>query len=514
MLLLQDLHVTYPGKPPVEAVKGVTMSCPQGCTTVLLGASGSGKTAISMAALGLLPPGSTVQGELIWQENQQSTPLNALKPEARRTWTGQHFGWVAQGAQSALHPTRTISSLLGEAVRVHCPTWDQQRRMQEIFTLAEALNLHKKHLDAYPHQLSGGERQRWLLALALVSQPDLLIADEPTTSLDPRSEEQMLNLLRCIQQERGLGILLITHDLTVAARMADTCYLLEEGKLHPDSGGQISVLRKPGGPLAPRPKPEGQPNIKPGEPLMTVKGLEVRYEARGNWFTRSESVQALHPLDVEIRQGECLGVVGLSGSGKSSLAKALLGLVPAEGNVQWHRPERPMAQRVQLILQDAYGSLHPRFRIGDVVVEVIRRHQPTLSRSERILAAKKLLELVQLPVKAFDKYPSQLSGGERQRANLARALAPNPSLLILDESLSSLDRSLQSEMLALLRQLIEEQGKALMLISHDLHMVRGFCEKLLLLDGGQIIETGDTEAILTTSTHPATLALVRAASQL
>ena len=512
MLLLQDLQVCYPGEPPVGAVRGVTMSCPKGSTTVLLGASGSGKTAISMAILGLLPPGSTVKGELIWQENQQNTLLHTLSPEARRSWTGQHLGWVAQGAQSALHPTRTISSQLLEAARFHRPQWDQPRRMEEILALAEALELHKSHLEAYPHQLSGGERQRWLLALALVSQPDLLIADEPTTSLDAKSEDLMLRLLRGIQQERGLGMLLITHDLRVAARMADSCYLLEQGKLHPDSGGAFSHLRRPGGPLAPLPLPETRPATSSGDLLLSARGLAVEYEARGNWFSRGKRVQALQPLDLEIRQGECLGVVGLSGSGKSSLAKALLGLVPAQGNIHWQQQEKPLARRVQLILQDAYGSLHPRFRIGDLIMEVIRQHQPSLSRTERILAARKLLELVRLPATAFDKYPSQLSGGEKQRANLARALAPDPGLLILDESLSSLDRSMQLEMLRLLGQLNQSRGLAMIVISHDLQLVRGLCERLLLLDGGMVIESGETEAIFTRSTHPATRALVDAAS--
>ncbi|MDP5170133.1 MAG: ABC transporter ATP-binding protein [Bacteroidia bacterium] len=516
MLLIKNLAVTYQGKEAIRAVKGVSCELIEGKTTVLLGESGSGKTAISLAILNLLPANAQVSGAIYWKEEHRA-PINllSLSNKERRTWAGGNIGWVAQGAQSSLNPTRSIGSLLFEAIQSQ-RSLTKAEIQTEISSLIEELDLDPLHLQSYPHQLSGGERQRWLLALALSTTPRLLIADEPTTSLDILSEHHLLTLLQNIQAKRGLTLLLITHDLRVASRMGHQCLFLHQGKIDDQRGDFLSLVAREDSRLHQLwntwTQEYRQPKMERSAEILHIRQLSVTYPSRGNWLRKGTASPALFPLDLRLFKTESLGIVGVSGSGKSTLAKAILDLIPYSGEILWNDTSSSVAKKVQLILQDSFASLHPRFTISYTLTEVLRVHRADLSPDRKRELLLNTLAKVKLPASCMDRFPGELSGGERQRVSIARALLVEPQLLILDESVASLDVMTQDEIIRLIHEIREANDLALMVISHDLRVVKALCQQVLILKKGRQIEKGPLASILTDTKDPYTLELLHAAA--
>ncbi len=492
MLTVNQLSVTYPGASiqsaaSKEAVRSVSFGLGAGSTTVLLGPSGSGKSSIGLALAALLPPGTSTSGHVWMQASKEKQDLLRLNS------THPRIAWVAQGAQQALSPTRSIRSLLQESLSFHQVS---QKSNHPVFieSLAHDLDLQLALLEAFPHQLSGGQRQRCLIALALCKNPSLLIADEPTTSLDILAAAKLLDLLRSIQEKRQLALLFITHDLRICAQLQAHTLYLREGQILQEGGfeellGQadspLNQIRNHWSRIHHIPFPDNPP------PLVSLRQVFVSYEARGGMFARKQSVKALNNVSLSLQQGESVGIFGESGSGKSTLGKVMCSLLPYKGDIQWHGDigmDKP-AKRVQLILQDSYSSLHPRFSVRKILKEILRIHQPEKTNQQHQQIAVEFLRSARLDESYLDKFPSTLSGGERQRVAIARSLAIQPSLLILDESVSSLDPEIQHEILTVIVDLARKTEMTLMVISHDYRIIRQLCHRVIVLKDGHNIES-------------------------
>lgn len=489
MLKVENLKVTYPGNPPVHAVTGISFELAKGKTTVLIGPSGSGKSATVSAILGQLPDGSSLEGSVLIEKQQDSyIPIDTLSEKER----GGLIGWVPQDAQRTLSPTRSIGSLLTECLSFHRP--EGTSHQSQIEDILKELDLPPSILKAFPHQLSGGQRQRCMLAIALIKNPRILVADEPTTALDALRENQWLDLIERLQETRDLTVLLITHDDRIASRTGDQFLYMKSGQLidqpDPHSIGKIDQE----GPASPV--------------ILDVSDLSVSFKSRGNMFRKGEPVNALTHVSFQLRKGEILGIAGESGSGKSTLSKCLVNLLPYKGNITLKEGD---SSRVQLILQDSYSSLHPGFKIVTSLGESIRVWKPEFSSQERKQFASDLLKTVQLAPGYLDKYPGELSGGERQRVSIARALIPNPSILILDESISSLDYELQQDMIRLISSLSTSQELSMIMISHDVRILHQICHSILILHEGKVIESGPTDQLIQSPQHPQTKRLIMAA---
>lgn len=513
MLQVEGLDITYSGKKKVHAVRNISFEVVPGQTTTLFGQSGSGKTAITLGILNLLPENASSKGHIFWSTSEgEKIDLAGLPETKRREWIGKHIGWVSQGAQRALSPTRTINSLLREAIKVN-GTLPTAEVAAEITMLMTELGLPESILTAYPDQLSGGQRQRCLLALALINRPKILIADEPTTSLDVLNEHLLLKLLQKIQLQRNLAILFITHDLRITSGFQGPCYYMEHGSfvMSGNSANEIaSKLQKPIDHFSPdEPTERSSVEIPPNPELLSINNLSVTYNAQGSIFKTSSPVKAVQKAGFSLTKGESIGIIGASGSGKSSLAKAIAGVLAYEGEIIWQEGEG--SQRVQLILQDSYSSLHPRFTVEKTLLEVIRIHSTGLNKPERKRLATSYLKQVQLGEEYLGRFPDQLSGGERQRISIARSLAAMPGLLILDESISSLDFDLQQKMIDFIRSFLSTTELALIVISHDVRVVRKLCQRIMVMENGKIIESGNTQEVILQPKHQHTQALLGAA---
>lgn len=515
MLEVEGLDITYTGKKEIHAVREISFAVIPGQTTTLFGQSGSGKTAITLALLGLLPENASCTGRIRWNTPQdKAIDLTDLSGVKRSHWIGKHVGWVSQGAQRALSPTRTIESLLREAIHVNGDFPKDQVEI-EITALLEDLGLPQSVRKAYPDQLSGGQRQRCLLALALINRPKILIADEPTTSLDVLNEHLLLKLLRKIQTQRNIGILFITHDLRITQDFIGPCYYMENGSfvVRGESTREVSMeIQKITGPFsADQNSILPSQDLSPRPELISINQLSVTYHSQGGVFSTKQAVKAVQQVSFSLSCGEAIGIVGSSGSGKSTLAKAVAGVLAHEGQLNWHNSTTNSLKNIQLILQDSYSSLHPRFTIEKTFQEVIRIHHPDFNKTEIKALAVSYLKQVQLSDDYLSRYPHQLSGGERQRVSLARSLAANPALLILDESISSLDFELQQKMVELILSLQSAHQLSLIVISHDFRVVSKLCQRIIVMEAGKVIESGDTQDVIQQPQHKHTHALLEAA---
>ncbi len=494
----------------VHAVKGLSLKVEPGEVMALVGESGSGKSVTATTALGLLPKTAHIEGRTVVGDDV----ISELSGRALRAIRGRRVAMVFQEPMTALNPVIRIGEQLTESMEVHGIAYGRQAWQRAIELLAAVgIPAPERRVKQYPHELSGGMRQRVVIAMALTCDPEVIIADEPTTALDVTVQADILDLLRSLKDKLNTGILLITHNMGVVADMADNVAVMFKGNIV-ERGPVQEVLLNPQHPytqklLAAVPHlgdGHGQFGAAPhevaddAEEALTVKNLVVEYKRSGK-----KPFRAVDDVSFDVRRGEIVGLVGESGSGKSTIGRALLGLIPSEsGEVQVLGEDllsmrggqlKSLRKRVGVIFQDPAASLNPRFPIGDVISEPLAVHGIGTAK-EREKKVHELLEAVQLPRSAYNRYPHELSGGQRQRVSIARALALQPDLLIADEPTSALDVSVQASVLAMFTELQRHFGFACLFISHDLAVIDSLAHRVVVMQYGKIVEAGTREDVL------------------
>jgi len=526
LLELKDLRIAFGGQ---AGVHGVNLCIQPGERVALVGESGSGKSVTALSVLRLLES-AELSGQVLWQGQD----LLQQSPAQMQRIRGDEIAMIFQEPMTALNPLMTVGQQISEVLQLKKLLSRRDADVRAVQLLAETgIDDPARRFGAYPHQLSGGQRQRAMMAMALAAEPKLLLADEPTTALDASLRLQMLQLLSDLQRKTGMAVLLITHDLALVRHFADRVAVMEKGHLV-EQGSLHEVFNQAQHPYTRRllsSRPDRQALVadeaKPSTvaPIMKAAGLCIRYPmavpgVRG-WFQK-RYFTALHGADFEIQPGRTLGVMGESGSGKSSLAQAVLGLIPFAGEVSfagqtWQgRPAKDLAlrRRVQVVFQDPYGSLSPRMTVGEIVSEGLQLHHPQAQTAEVELRVWQALEEVGLSREAFpnllNRYPHAFSGGQRQRIALARALVVEPALLVLDEPTSALDVTVQKQILELLQFLQIKRGMAYLLITHDVDVLRAMAHRVMVLQAGKVVESGPAQQVLTEPEHPYTRSLVEA----
>ncbi len=502
LLAIEDLSIGFGAR---TVVNGVSFALDRGEVLALVGESGSGKSLTARAILRLLPPGARRSAGRIHIDGADVTDA----PEASlRQLRGGKVGMVFQEPMTSLNPLHRIGRQVAEAIALHRPMRRRALRAAVIAALARAgFADAERRLDAFPHELSGGQRQRVMIAMALANDPALLIADEPTTALDVTIEAQILDLLAEQARARGLGLLLITHDLSVVRRYARRVAVMQAGGIV-EQGEVDRVFAAPAHPYTARliaAEPSGKPMPVAADAPVVLEARDIRVSfALGRGWGRRARLPAVAGVSLAVRAGETLGVVGESGSGKTTLGFALLRLVPATGRVVVlgrdlasldRRALRAARADMQVVFQDPFGSLSPRLTVGDIVAEGLSVHASALSRAERAERVAAVLEEVGLGAGAMGHYPHEFSGGQRQRIAIARAMVLTPRLMVLDEPTSALDRSVQAQIVALLRRLQAAHGLACVFISHDLRVVRALAHRIVVMRAGTIVEAGETASV-------------------
>ncbi len=519
LLRVSDLHVTLDTRNgPVDVIHGLSFAIGKGETLGLVGESGSGKSITAMSLVGLAPPGTSVR--LRGAAQFHGLDLLALDPRGVRNLRGKRIGVVFQDPSAALNPLMNAGDHIREALPRGLTRAETNQRIEALLAevgLGDVPNVRRR----YAHELSGGQQQRVVIASALAGNPDLLIADEPTTALDMSVQAQILELLASLQRARGMAMLLITHDLGVVMRYSNRVVVLRRGHAV-EAGPTASVLGAPSHDytrmlLQSRPKlaATAAPSAETDRnDILAVSGLSVSYAGRGPLSPR---IHALQSVDFALRRGDALAVVGESGSGKSTLGKALVGLVrPDSGSIRFQGSDlHPMKmttatrQNIQYIFQDSYGALNPRLNVAQALSEPLSIYgKPRKTWRDE---AVRLLEEVDLGSQYLQRYPVELSGGQRQRINIARALAVSPELLICDEIVSALDVTVQAQVLELLSRLRRTRRLSLIFISHDLAVVGALCNRTMVMRNARLVEEGPTRDILTSPVNLYTRSLVNAA---
>ncbi len=523
LLELRDLHIAFGGQ---AVVHGVNLRIQAGERVALVGESGSGKSVTALSVQRLLES-AQLSGQVMWQGQD----LLRQTPAEMQRIRGDEIAMIFQEPMTALNPLMTVGQQISEVLQLKKGLPRREADARAVHLLSETgIDDPQRRFGTYPHQLSGGQRQRAMMAMALASEPKLLLADEPTTALDASLRLQMLQLLADLQQKTGMAVLLITHDLALVRHFADRVAVMEKGHLV-EQGALQQVFSKPQHPytqklLDSRPSRDGlAPASSASAPLLEAKGLQVRYPMavpgfRG-WFQKHHFT-ALHGANFSISPGTTLGIMGESGSGKSSLAQAVLGLIPFEGELSfggqtWHGVpgrDKALRQRVQVVFQDPYGSLSPRMTVGEIVSEGLRLHQPQMPEAD--IEARIIATLAEVGLSAADfpdllnRYPHAFSGGQRQRIALARALVVDPELLVLDEPTSALDVTVQKQILKLLQMLQKSRNMAYLLITHDIDVLRAMAHRVIVLQNGQVQEAGPAEQVLHRPAHDYTRSLLAA----
>jgi microcin C transport system ATP-binding protein len=531
LLEIRNLSVTFAGRGgalPVEAVKGLSLSLDRGETLALVGESGSGKSVTALSILQLLPYPLAAHGagSSIRFAGEQ---LVGAAPEQLRRVRGNRIAMVFQEPMTSLNPLHTLERQIGETLLVHeamAPRAARERTLEllRLVDLPEA----EGRLSAYPHQLSGGQRQRVMIAMAIANEPDILIADEPTTALDVTIQAHILQLLRDLRERLGMALLLITHDLTIVRKMADEICIMTGGEIV-ETGPPAAIFTDPRHPYTRRllaAEPKGRaPRADPATPeLMSAEDVKVWFPIRSGLLRRVRGhIKAVDGVSLAVRTGTTLGIVGESGSGKTTLGLALLRLIAAEGHIRFaeqdivalgQRQLRPLRREMQVVFQDPFSSLSPRLSVAQIVEEGLNVHRLAASAAERRRLIETALAEVGLDPQAAKRYPHEFSGGQRQRIAIARALVLKPRFVVLDEPTSALDMSVQAQIVELLRELQSRHGLAYLFISHDLRVVRALAHEILVMKDGRIVEAGSTERVMTAPEHPYTRALMAAAFDL
>ncbi|WP_374446396.1 dipeptide ABC transporter ATP-binding protein [Stella sp.] len=512
VLEVEDLAVRFGDGPP--AVGGVSFALAAGEALGIVGESGSGKSATMLAIAGLLPRSARIEGRL----RLGATDLVGLDERGWRPLRGRRVAIVFQEAMAALNPLMTAGSQIIEAIRAHAPDPAAAARERALGLLAEVgLPDPDRVAASRPWQLSGGQQQRVLIAMALACDPELLIADEPTTALDTTVQAQILALLHDLRRRRRMALLFVSHDLGVVAAVADRVLVMQGGRVV-ESGPVARLFQAPEHPYTRRLVARHAPSVRPdppaaaAPPAIAAEGLSVRYARPGGGHHA-----ALDGVSFALAPGRVLGIVGESGSGKSTLARALVGLVrPSAGQVRVFGRDpaaggdrRAFARRCQMVFQDSGGSLNPRLPVARLLAEPFRIHGlcPTADIRARSLA---LLAEVGLPADLMDRHPHRISGGQRQRVAIARALAVAPDLLVCDEILSALDAATQAQVLDLIAAIARARGLTIVFVSHDLEVVAGIADEVLVLHHGRVVEHGPVRQVLTAPADAHTAALVAA----
>ena len=551
LLTVRDLRVRFrvDKKTTFEAVKGISFDVPRNCTVALVGESGSGKSVSSLAVMGLLPAGTTLidpQSKLMFDGRD----LLAMPDGERRALCGKDISMIFQEPMSSLNPVFTVGFQIGEVLRRHMGMNARQARARTLELLEEVGipdPLHK--IDAYPSQMSGGQQQRVMIAMAISCEPKLLIADEPTTALDVTIQKQIMELIAGLQRKHAMSVLFITHDLGLVGEIADRVIVMRHGEVR-EEGDARQVLDDPrdaytrallhcrpklderpirlpviddyiSGQAAPdvRP-PQRMRGYTPGEEsLLVVNNLSKSFYVREGLFGKRE-FKAVKDVSFTLPRGKTLGVVGESGSGKTTVGLTLLRLHKATGGTAMFegrdlismsaRDYMAYKRRIQIIFQNPYASLNPRFTVGQILLEPMRIHRIGANDGERTAQAMQLLDRVGLPGQAFHRYPHEFSGGQRQRIAIARCLTMKPEILVCDESVSALDVSVQAQVLNLLQDLQDEFGMSYIFISHDLSVVKYMSDQVMVMHQGSAVELADSDELYRNPQHAYTKALLSA----
>ncbi|WP_428248077.1 ABC transporter ATP-binding protein [Ferrovibrio sp.] len=529
LLEVRNLGVDFEvGGRKLSALRNAGFTLRRGETLALVGESGSGKSITALSVLQLLPyptashpPGSSIKF--------RGQELVGAGEDVLQTVRGNRIAMVFQEPMTSLNPLHTIEQQVNEVLFLHKRLSPQAARARtlELLTLV-ALPQAEKRLDAYPHQLSGGQRQRVMIAMALANEPDILIADEPTTALDVTVQAQILKLLKELQRRLGMAILLITHDLTIVRKFADQVGVMTQGEIV-EAGKVADVFAAPAHAYTRKllaAEPKGKPAVALADApvVLEAEAVKVWFPIKAGLFRRTIGhVKAVDGISIAIRAGETLGVVGESGSGKSTLGYALLRLQRAEGRIAYAGRNlqgltwadmRPLRREMQVVFQDPFSSLSPRLSVFQIIEEGLRVHGLGGSESERRDRVAAALREVGLDPASMDRYPHEFSGGQRQRIAIARAMVLEPRFVVLDEPTSALDMSVQAQIVDLLRDLQEKHSLAYLFISHDLRVVRALADRVLVMKDGRVVEEGAAAKLFSAPQTDYTRALIAAAFDL
>ncbi len=523
VLDIRDLSIALPASGErANAVSNAHLTVREGELVCLVGESGSGKSVIAQAVMGLLPPALRATGRAILLDGEDVLRADQSRLRELRC---TRMSMIFQEPMTALNPVLRCGEQIDEVLATHTSMAPAQRRerTQEIVRDV-GLSDPARMIESFPHQLSGGQRQRIMIAMALVLNPRLLIADEPTTALDVTTQAQILALIREMQREHGTGVLFITHDFGVVAEIADQVAVLRQGEIV-EFGPAHDVLAHPRHDYTrmliaavPSLTPRHRSIATDAPVVVSTQGLAKSY-ARGGWWRRGTDVQAASDVSLQVRRGETLGIVGESGSGKSTVARCIARLIkPTAGDIVLDGVDiarmsasalRPLRRRVQIVFQDPYRSLNPRRTVGAALVEGPMNYGATPEAA--LATARRLLDLVRLDAGALARYPHEFSGGQRQRICIARALAIEPDLLIADEAVSALDVSVQAQVLALLDEIRGRLNLAMLFITHDLRVAAQVCDRVAVMQHGRIVESGSIADVYANPQHEYTKALFAAA---
>ncbi len=528
LVSVEDLSVDFRSSDTLtHAVKHISFDIKLGETVALVGESGSGKTVSALSIMRLLPyPAASHPSGVI---RFKGSDLLAMADRELRQVRGNDISMIFQEPMSSLNPLHTIERQVGEILKVHRGLSDTAAQSR-VLDLLEKVGLEEpeKRLGSYPHQLSGGQRQRVMIAMALANDPDLLIADEPTTALDVTIQAQILELLKQLQREFNMAMLLITHDLGIVRKMADRVNVMTDGEIV-EAGPTKRIFQSPKHPytkhlLAAEPKGAPPKSNSKAPLVLETKDLKVWFPIKRGLLRRTvDHIKAVDGLSLKVRSGQTLGVVGESGSGKTTLGLALLRLISSEGPIAYvgqrideydSAEMRPLRREMQIVFQDPYGSLSPRLSIGQIIGEGLIIQQPELSFDERRVRVAHALEEVGLEADVQDRYPHEFSGGQRQRIAIARAMVLEPKFVMLDEPTSALDMSVQAQIVDLLRDLQRKHKLAYLFISHDLKVVRALANDVIVMRAGKVVEQGPAAQIFSRPKTDYTKALMAAAFEL
>ncbi len=524
VLTMRDLHVRFAlPDSEVHAVRGVDMDVMPRETVAIVGESGSGKSQAVMAAMGLVASNGRASGSVRYRGEE----LIGLHYRQLNSIRGAKITMIFQEPMTSLDPLYRVGDQIAEPLIRHggMNRRTARERAIELLRLVQ-IQEPESRIDSYPHELSGGQRQRIMIAMALANDPDILIADEPTTALDVTIQAQILELLKDLQARLGMAVIFITHDLGIVRRFADRVYVMRDGEVVED-GEVARIFAKPEHAytkmlLAAEPEGAKPPVPDDAPALLEAGNISVSFHLSGGGFMGGEvhELRAVDSVSLSLHAGQTIGIVGESGSGKSTLGRALLRLLPCDGAIRFEghdlkaldlKHESWLRRELQIVFQDPYGSLSPRLTVGQIVTEGLLVHEPALSRAERDRRAVQALKDVQLDPAMRNRYPHEFSGGQRQRIAIARTMILKPKVVVLDEPTSALDRSVQKEIVELLRHLQEAHGLSYLFISHDLAVVRAMADEVIVMKGGRVVERGATESVFADPKDPYTQALMAAA---